>query len=77
MGVEIDKPWGDDQPIRINGSLSETLAFATDLGDLAVFDPDVSLASWGARAIDDRAAFNVKIIFCHCVIPPSVYSLCV
>src|SRR5262244_2866170 len=65
VGVEINKPRGHDEPAGIDHLGRLVAVEPADLGDLAIFDANVSLVAWHPRPIDDRAAFYDGIELWH------------
>jgi hypothetical protein len=65
VGVQVHEAGRHDLPVRIDrpGRLARTRA--AQLGDPAVFDPDVTMNAGRSRAIHDGAAFDVQVEFSH------------
>jgi hypothetical protein len=74
--MQVNKTRGDDEPVGIDDFLSEARRLAANLGDFAVFDPDVGLTTWGTCTVDHRPAFNMKIEICHCEISSFLTPFC-
>ena len=72
MGVQIDEAGRDDQAVGVDGLLGEAGRASADLGDLAVFNPDVAAIARDAGAVDDGAAFDLNVIIGHLEFPPEV-----
>ena len=65
MGVQIDEPWRDDEPVGIKRFLGLARAELADLGDLAILDAKVPGVAWRAGTIDDCATLDNHIKFGH------------
>src|SRR5881397_2773874 len=65
VGVQIDKSWGDNEPVGVDHLGGVTRLQAANLGDLAVLNPQVCAVAGHPRAIDDGAASNNGIELWH------------
>ena len=65
MSVQIDEAGRDNQPVGIDDFLREALSAATDLRDLAVLDPQVTVKTRDSGSVDDRSTFDLNIEFGH------------
>ena len=62
MRVDVDEPWCDGQAACIDLFCATLGDPRRDLRDAGAVDGDVSLASRGSSAVEDRAASNDEIV---------------
>src|SRR6516165_1503096 len=70
MRVKIDEAWRDDQPVSIDSFFCEAGGTPPDLGDLAVFNPQIAAIARYPSSVDDCPTLNANIEFRHLVGPP-------
>ena len=71
MGVQVDEPRGDDQPLGVNHPFRHAVGPAADLSDPSVFDPHVASKARDSRTIDNCPTLDVDVVLRH-IQPPSL-----
>ena len=69
MRVQVDKARCDDTTRGVQNAVGGLPLQTADLGDFAVFDPDVADIAWRASPINDRATCDENVIVCHRCLP--------
>ena len=62
MGVEVDEAGRDDAAPGVDHLVGNAVGPATDLGDAAVFDPEVTPELRHPCAVDNRAVLDVDVV---------------
>src|SRR5215469_3949824 len=70
VGVQVNEPGRDHQPVGIDDLFREARRPPAYLGDLSVFDPNVAAKPRHPSSVDDRSAFNLNIEISHRLFPP-------
>ena len=73
MGMQVNKPGGNDQSVRINDFFRPTGRPTANLGDFSILDPDISLKARDACPVNNRSPFNMDIKLSHGISPSIRY----
>src|SRR5262249_54498564 len=65
MRVQVDVPWSNYLPRRIENFGAIACVEPANFGDFAVFDPDVGLIARDAGAVDNHAVFDNSVELSH------------
>ena len=65
VGMQIDKARRDNEIFGVDHLLPLGCIDAADLGNASAADADIAAISWQARAIDDRAVFDNRVVVRH------------
>ena len=74
MGMQVNKPGGDNQAVRLNDALRSAGRPTADLGDFSILDPDIGLKARDAHPVNNRSPFDMNIKLSHGISPLILYA---